>query len=146
MVERMLVLLPCLALTGCIPFVMPAPGGTQPAGGSPSTSEASPQDPSSASPTSEPSSEAKSEPAGPAVVSVTIRSSCKENVRVFFGDKPKFGSGTTSSISSNSVSSRQMKEGDMVWIVDGSDNPIASVSIQKSTSKIEVDGSCKSWR
>jgi hypothetical protein len=79
-------------------------------------------------------------------VSVTQRSSCKENVRVFIGDKPKFGSGTTSSVAPNSVSSRQMKEGDMVWIVDGSDDPIASTRIQSGTSTIEVDGSCKGWR
>ena len=43
---------------------------------------------------------ARTRPAGP--VSVTIRSACSKTVKVFYGDKPKFGSGTYSSISSNS--------------------------------------------
>ncbi len=149
MLQRLAFLLPCVALGGCIPLVMPAPesgGGAQPTSGGPSSSEAPPEQSAFASPASQPSTESPPKPSGPVLVSVTLRSSCKENVRVFFGDKPKYGSGTTSSISPNSVSSRQMKEGDMVWIVDASDNPLASVRIQESTSKIEVDGSCKSWR
>lgn len=148
MLQRLAFLLPCVALGGCIPLVMPAPGsggGAEPSSGGLSSSEAPPEQSGFGSSASQPSTESP-KPSGPVIVSVTLRSSCKENVRVFFGDKPKYGSGTTSSISPNSVSSRQMKEGDMVWIVDASDNPLASVRIQESTSKIEVDGSCKSWR
>jgi hypothetical protein len=83
-------------------------------------------------------------PAGPVVVSVTIRSACSQTVRVFYGDKPKFGSGTYSSISSNSVQSKSFQAGDMVWIVDGSDNGVASVTVTDRTREIEVSPSCDS--
>lgn len=74
--------------------------------------------------------------AGP--VSVTIRSSCGKTVRVFFGDKPKFGSGTTSSISSNSVQSHSFRAGDQMWIVDEHDNGISNTQVSSSTREIEV--------
>jgi hypothetical protein len=82
------------------------------------------------------SSSSSSAPAGP--VSVTIRSRCGSTVRVFYGDKPKFGSGTTSSISSNSVQSRSFRAGDMMWIVDEHDNGVSSTSISQGMREIEV--------
>jgi len=81
-------------------------------------------------------------PAGP--VSVTIRSSCPSTVRVFYGDKPKYGSGTTSSISSNSVNSHSFQPGDMFWIVDASDNGVASVTVDDRIGTIEINGNCTS--
>ena len=60
-------------------------------------------------------------------VSVTIRSQCTKTVRVFYGDKPKYGSGTTSSVSSNSVSSHTFRAGDQMWIVDDQDNGIGNL-------------------
>lgn len=71
-------------------------------------------------------------------VSVTIRSSCGNTVRVFFGDKPKFGSGTTSSISSNSVQSHTFRAGDQMWIVDEHDNGVSNVQVSSSTREITV--------
>lgn len=83
-------------------------------------------------------------PAGPTVVSVSIRSACSQTVRVFYGDKPKFGSGTYSSISSNSVQSKSFQPGDMVWIVDSSDNGLSSVTVTENTREIEVSPNCDS--
>jgi hypothetical protein len=80
--------------------------------------------------------------AGP--VSVTIRSSCPQTVRVFYGDKPKYGSGTTSSISSNSVNSHTFQPGDMFWIVDESDNGVDSVTVGPGINTIEIGSSCTS--
>jgi len=76
------------------------------------------------------------------VVSVTLRNSCRDTVKVFYGNKPKFGSGTYSTLSSNSVSSKQFRPGDMVWIVDDSENGIASATVDDRTRSIEVDSSC----
>jgi hypothetical protein len=82
------------------------------------------------------------QPHGP--VSVTIRSSCGQTMRVFFGSDPRFGSGTHSTISSNSVSSYTFQPGDMFWITDDSDNGIASVTVSEGTRQIEIDSSCSS--
>ncbi|NVB81607.1 MAG: hypothetical protein HOV81_24650 [Kofleriaceae bacterium] len=81
-------------------------------------------------------------PAGP--VSVTIRSACSKTVKVFYGDKPKFGSGTYSSISSNSVQSHSFRQGDMFWIVDDSENGLGSTSIGPGTRELEISSSCTS--
>jgi hypothetical protein len=75
-------------------------------------------------------------------VSVTIRSSCSRTVAVFYGDKPKYGSGTTSSVSSNSVSSHTFRVGDMMWVLDNGGNGAGSVTISPSTRTIEILSSC----
>lgn len=84
------------------------------------------------------SSSSSSSPSSSGPVSVTIRSSCGSTVRVFYGDKPKYGSGTTSSISSNSVQSHSFRAGDMMWVVDEHDNGLGSVSISANTRELEV--------
>ena len=83
-----------------------------------------------------------SAPAGP--VSVTIRSACSQTVKVFYGDKPKFGSGTYSSISSNSVQSHSFQPGDQLWIVDDSENGLSNATIGGSTRELEIGSSCTS--
>jgi hypothetical protein len=85
---------------------------------------------------SSPSSASNAPSNGP--VSVNIRSRCDKTVRVFFGDKPKFGSGTTSSISSNSIQSHSFRVGDQMWIVDEHDNGVSNTQISSSTREIEV--------
>jgi hypothetical protein len=85
--------------------------------------------PSSSSPSSSP-------------VSVTIRSSCRRTVPVFYGHKPKYGSGTTSSVSTNSVSSHTFSVGDMMWVLDDGGNGVGSVTISQSTRSLEIDSSC----
>jgi len=77
-------------------------------------------------------------------VSVTIRSSCSSTVRVFYGSKPKYGSGTTSSISSNSVNSHTFQPGDMMWTVDASDNGLGSVTVSGSIHEIQIGSDCRS--
>lgn len=114
----------------------PAPGAAGPAAtpaatpgtatGSPLASETSPS----------------SAPAAAQSVSVTIRNSCGQNVKVFYGDKPKFGSGTYSSSSSNSISSHTFRPGDQFWIVDDSQNGIANVQVAEGTREIEIVGAC----
>ena len=109
--------------------------------GSPSSTGTSDgSDPSFASGSPAATQAAAPAPSGP--VSVTIRSSCSKTVKVFYGDKPKFGSGTYSSISSNSVQSHSFQEGDLFWIVDESENGISSASISRGTRELEIGSSC----
>lgn len=88
------------------------------------------------------SAETNTAPAGPVTVSVTIRSSCDHTVPVFYGEKPGFSSGTRSSVSSNSVSSQTFQVGDLMWVLDDSDQPLSSTSISASTREIEINSSC----
>jgi hypothetical protein len=81
-----------------------------------------------------------SAPSGP--VSVTIRSSCPKTVPVFYGNKPKYGSGTSSSVSTNSVSSHSFREGDMFWVTDESGNGLDGFTVTRGTRTIEIDSSC----
>jgi hypothetical protein len=75
-------------------------------------------------------------------VSVTIRSSCGRTVPVFYGQKPKFGSGTQSSISTNSVQSHSFRPGDMFWVTDASGNGLDGVTVTERTRTLEIDSSC----
>jgi hypothetical protein len=81
-------------------------------------------------------------PAGP--VYVDIRSACPDTVPVFYGSDPGYGSGTQSSIESNSVSSYTFQPGDMFWITDANGNGIASVTVSANTHELEIDASCTS--
>lgn len=85
---------------------------------------------------------AHSGPAHAGPVSVTLRNGCRETVRIFFGDDPRFGSGTHSTLSSNTVTSRSFQEGDTVWLTDESRNGLSSVTISRGTRQIEVTPSC----
>lgn len=89
-----------------------------------------------------PPSGGSSAPSGPVVVSVTLRNRCRETVKLFFGDKPKFGSGTYSSLGGNSSTSKQMKEGDMIWVVDDGQNGLSSTTVSSNARTIEITESC----
>ncbi len=79
---------------------------------------------------------------GPVVVPTNIHSDCPRTVKVFFGEKPKFGSGTYSSISSNSTTGHTFRPGEMLWIVDDSENGISSVAIAMGMREIVISASC----
>lgn len=78
---------------------------------------------------------AASAPAAPQVVSVTLHNDCPNTVKLFLGEKPKFGSGTNTSLGSNTTTSYQMKPGDMIWITDDSENGLSSTSIGGGSSQ-----------
>ena len=71
--------------------------------------------------------------------SVSLKNVCGQTVKLFFGDKPKFGSGRSSSIGSNTLQSASMGVGDTVWIVDDSGNGIASYTASAGSQRIEVN-------
>jgi hypothetical protein len=128
----------CGALGNYSQAMMGQPGAAA-ANGAPGTPGQTASGPSTVNPTEGAASAAAS---GPSTVSVEIRNSCGKTVRVFFGEKPKFGSGTYSTADSNSVSSHTFKPGDLFWIVDDSENGVASVSVKDATREIEITGDC----
>ncbi|HEY5937642.1 MAG TPA: hypothetical protein VIU61_23505 [Kofleriaceae bacterium] len=133
------ILLTCL-LTACIPMAPASSTGPSSSSGGyaadPAAEPSPAADPAGAEPARAPS--------GPATVSVTIRSACSKTVSVFYGDKPKFSSGTTSSISSNSVQSKTFQDGDLMWVLDDRGEGAGSVTISSSTRNIEIGAGCNS--
>lgn len=122
--------------------MMAQPGGAPATGAAPASAAGSPASPSSPSAMTSPSSNEGAAAASSSPVSVNIRNSCGKTVKVFFGQKPKFGSGTYSSASSNSVSSHSFRPGDLFWIVDDNENGVASVAVEPGTKEIEIRGAC----
>jgi hypothetical protein len=132
-----------LAIVFASACLMPPQGGSSPtyaSSGGPSSSGNDGSSPSSYAGATPAAAQQSAAPAGP--VSVTIRSSCSQTVKVFYGDKPKFGSGTYSSISSNSVQSHSFQPGEQLWIVDDSENGISNATIGSSTRELEINSSC----
>lgn len=139
--------LACLVLTAC--FLPVRSAGTAPTGGAPAGAYAgatSTGDAASAPASSAPAAPVAEPPATPRTVSVTIRSSCSKTVSVFYGDKPGFSSGTTSSVSSNSVSSRTFTVGDKMWVLTDRGDGASAVTISDGTRNIEIDASCTGMR
>ncbi len=95
-----------------------------------------------ASSTPSSSSSSSSAPAGPTVVYVTLRNTCPSKVNLFLGDTPKFGSGTYTSIGANTSTGMSFKEGDMIWIVDDSQNGISSTTVSANARTVEITKSC----
>jgi len=94
-----------------------------------------------------PEGAAKAPESKPSVpTTVEIRSECSKTVSVFYGEKPKFGSGKKSTVSGNSTSSEGRKaDGTLtVWIIDDKENGIASASVGPDTKKVVIGSSCTS--
>ncbi len=145
---RLLTLAALIPGTGACALLSGMTTGAAPAGSTPQAApyDASAQDTEFASaPHPEPPA-ATSTPAPARPVSVTLRNTCGETVKIFFGDKPKFGSGTYSSLSGNASTSHSFMPGDMFWIVDESQNGVSSFTVADGTRKIEVDSGCASLR
>ncbi|MCA9592234.1 MAG: hypothetical protein KC776_02960 [Myxococcales bacterium] len=131
------------AATGCTALGQYAQSASALNGGTPNTAGATPAT-SPALPTAPAPSEAAAEgkASGPTTVSVSIKNSCGKTAKVFFGDKPKFGSGTYSTIGDNTRTSHTFDVGDHFWLVDDGQNGLSSVEIGDSVREIEIGGAC----
>jgi hypothetical protein len=85
------------------------------------------------------------EPGSSGPVSFSMRNSCHETVKLFYGKTPKYGSGHTDSMSGNSVHSEMQQPGTMIWIIDDSENGIASFSVSQGIHELEIGPSCTSF-
>ena len=150
-----------MPLVHCMMPMMPqqpgspsAPGGGDPsAAGAPETTGAGVATASPASgfglpaaPQTKAASAADAHPPSASIpTTIEIHSDCTKTTPVFYGDKPKFGSGTKSSIGSNTTTSASRKsDGSLtVWIIDEQENGIASVHVGPTTKRVEIDRSCR---
>jgi len=78
-------------------------------------------------------------------ITIDVHNDCTDSVPLFLGDKPKFGSGTKTSVSSNSTTTfPRNNDGTLtVWIIDEQENGLASVHVTKRMKKIEIGRSCR---
>jgi hypothetical protein len=82
---------------------------------------------------------------GPQRVSFTMRNTCRETVKLFYGETPKFGGGHTDTMSGNSSHGEAQNAGTMIWITDASGNGIASYSVSPGIHELEIGPSCTSF-
>lgn len=66
--------------------------------------------------------------ASSAPTSLQLHNRCPRTVKLFVGKEPQFGSGTSTSMSSNEVRSFSMSPGDLLWLVDDAGKPLGSTS------------------
>jgi len=111
------------------------PGGPA----APSTETAKPSD------TSKPGAKAPEAAKASVPTTVEIHSDCSKTVSVFYGEKPKFGSGKKSSVSSNSTSSEgRNADGTLtIWIIDEKENGLSNVKVTPDTKRVTIGSSCK---
>jgi len=144
MIRSSLLIAGLVALTGCAQMMQSAgmdPNAVKGGSDEPGEAPGAPETATDATPGAEDDKaddKADAPPAGPSTVSVTIKSDCKDTVKVFYGKKPKFGSGRYSTVSSNSRSSHTFKPGEMFWIVDDSQAGVSSVTIEDGTKEVSV--------
>lgn len=145
-----MLLLLAAGITGCIIPPQGGAGSTPPpgyagntGGGAPAASgggyEAQPAAASGGAEAAAP------EAAAPQVVSIDLHNDCPNDVKLFIGNDPKFGSGTHTSLESNSTTSFQMKPGDMIWIEDDNENGISSMSASPGQTSMRILPSCSGF-
>jgi len=131
-----------LLASACLIMPPPNAGTAAPSGGSgPGVAENTPAAPATATPES-PASPA--EPKAPVPSSIEVHNSCSKTVQLFIGEKPKFGSGTKTSIGSNTTTTFPRKPDGtaVIWIIDDKENGIQSAQVGVDTKKVEIGSSC----
>jgi hypothetical protein len=139
-----------LSSVACFPLMMPRESGVAGAAEETQEGEGNPASPKTESPSRAGTTHINAATARPAPVapktespvSITIRSKCGKTVKVFYGKDPKFGSGTRSSVSSNSVSSHTFRPGEQFWVVDDNDRGLGNAVASPGTREFEILASC----
>lgn len=72
---------------------------------------------------------------------LSLHNSCSKTVKLFLGKKPKWGSGTSTSLGSNTTTSYSGLPGDMIWIVDNSENGLSSLT-PSGNQRMQILSSC----
>ncbi len=143
-----------LVLSGC--FLMPgaAPGGAMgPQGGQSAPTQAgeSTSAPGGAAPSTHGLSNSNGTPSTPekpkpVSMSIDMKNECPNTVHLFFGEKPGFSSGRSSTLGSNTLSSegRDFDGSLMIWVTDDHEHGLASVKVAPSQRKATIGSDCKS--
>ncbi|MEO8876709.1 MAG: hypothetical protein ABI461_14045 [Polyangiaceae bacterium] len=133
-----------IALAACVP-PQEDPNAISPSNPQPMPPSSSLVSNSDATPTEVPPPASSPHDTSTTPLTVEIHSDCTDSVPLFLGEKPKFGSGTKTSISSNSTTSfPRDSDGTLtVWIIDEQENGLASVKVSKRMKRIDIGRSCR---
>lgn len=130
-----------LLASACLIVPPPQQGGSPATmgGSEPSTPQATPP---MATPEAPAAPTAGPKPMAPS--SIEVRNTCSKTVQLFIGEKPKFGSGTKTSIGSNTTTTFPRKPDGtaVVWIIDDKENGIQSANVGVDTKRVEIGSSC----
>ena len=74
--------------------------------------------------------------------SMTLKNNCRDKVLIFVGDKPKFGSGTRTSIGGNTIRSFSGTAPETFWITDASENGLSSFTVSPGSHRMQILPSC----
>jgi hypothetical protein len=74
--------------------------------------------------------------------SLSLKNNCSRTVRLFIGDKPKYGSGRYTTVSANSISSYSGFAPQTFWIVDDRDNGLSSWVAGPGSHNMQITSSC----
>jgi hypothetical protein len=77
--------------------------------------------------------------------SMSLKNECSQTVKLFIGDKPRFGSGRSTSVSSNSITSYSGSGSQTYWIVDSSGNGVSSYTASPGRNDIRILPSCSGF-
>lgn len=76
--------------------------------------------------------------------SIEVHSDCPHTLPLFVGDKPKFGSGTKTSIGSNTTTTfpRRADGTASVWIIDDKENGVSQAAVGPGTRRLKIARNC----
>ena len=73
---------------------------------------------------------------------MSLKNECARTVKIFIGDKPKYGSGTNTSVSSNSINSYSGTAPRTYWIIDDSENGLSAYTATPGSQSVRILPSC----
>ena len=79
---------------------------------------------------------------GSSYFSMSLKNECPRTVKLFIGDKPKYGSGTNTSIGANTISSYSGTAPQMYWIIDDSENGLSAYTARPGSQSVRILPSC----
>jgi hypothetical protein len=77
----------------------------------------------------------------PSTYSLRLHNSCSKPVLLFFGNKPKFGSGRKERLGTNTTTSYSGGAPQTVWIIDESENGLSSF-VASGSQSVQITSSC----
>ena len=82
----------------------------------------------------------------PVSMSIDMKNECPKTVHLFFGEKPGFSSGRSSTLGSNTLTSEgRGNDGTLtIWVTDDHEHGLASVKVAPSQRKATIGSDCTS--
>ena len=74
--------------------------------------------------------------------SLSLKNNCRQKVLLFVGDKPKFGSGTKTSIGANTIRSFSGNAPETIWIIDDASQGLSSFTTSPGSQRMQILPSC----